>query len=532
LTNVAYVSGPGTAELINGFAVIKATAPGVILANYTVTDSTNDKNSASNQIRVTVADSVPANPPVAFDDSMTIASGGTNSVDLFLNDTGITDPGDKAVATLQNRPPSNFGTVQLFGGTLTFVAAPDASGVVPLTYTLSDGSGQSSTATVTLNLLACSVSPPTVRDATIFTPYQTPININLNDYVLSGVIQPGSVVGGQLTGPTGIYTPPALMNDFEVVTYTVQNGCNQTVQGRLTIDVNRPPVGGTITRDLARGDDLTLFVADLASDDEKLKITSIDDGAPSWVSLVFPSGQPGTLDETTIKAAPPSNAASGTYHITVHVVDPGGLTAVAGVTFNISNVAPVAIADQYTTDVTDSLYAIPDPTLNDTDTEPGPLTIQTASVVNGPATIQSITGNVIVVLLGHGVSTLNYTIVDRGGLTASSTITITSNRAPSVGPVTDHTHGQPTLTIPFDPIEPDGDPLSATCNNNPSDFTVVVNTNPNPDGGAIFDPTHPVWELDITVVNDNFPDPTVFQCTVVDSFGATAVSNVTLTRSD
>ena len=530
LTGVTLDSGPGTAELTNGVAVVKATGPGLIVANYTVTDS-NNKAPASNQIRVTVAEAVPANPPVAFDDSMTIASGSSNSVDLFANDTGITDPGDKPVATLQNRPPSNFGTVQVVGGILTFVAAPDASGLVPLDYTLSDGSGQSSTATVTLNLLACSVSPPTVRNATIFTPYQTPVNINLNDYVLTGIIQPDSVVGGQLTGPVGVYTPPNGMNDLEVVTYTVENGCHQTVQGRLTIDVNRPPVGGTITRDLARGDNLTLFVADVASDDEKLKITSID-GNPSWVSLVFPTGQPGTLDETTINAAPPSNAASGTYHITVHVADPGGLTAVASVTFNISNVAPVAIADQYTTDVTDSLYPIPDPTVNDTDTEPGVLTIQTASVVDGPATIQSITGNVIVVLIGHGVSTLNYTIVDQGGLTASSTITITSNRAPSVGDVFGHTGGQPTLETPFFPNDPDGDPMSATCNNNPSDFTVVVNTNPNPGSGATVEPTHPVWALDITVENPNFSDPSVFQCTVRDSFGATAVSNVTITRSD
>ncbi len=529
LTSVTPDSGPGTADLIGGVAVIKATGPGVIVANYTVTDA--NKVSASNQIRVTVVEPVPANPPVAVDDSMTIASGGSNSVDLLANDTGITDPGDKPAVVLQNRPPSTFGTVQLVGGTLTFMAAPGASGVVPLTYTLSDGSGQSSTATVTLNLQPCSVSPPTAPDAMIFTPYKTPVNINLNDYVLSGTIRPGSVVGGQLTGPIGVYTPPDGMNDLEVVTYTVENGCHQTVQSHLTIDVNRPPVGGTITRDLARGDILTLFVADLASDDEKLTITSIE-GNPTWVTLVQPSGQPGAVEEPTISAAPPRNAASGTYHVTVHVRDPGGLTAVASVTFNISNVAPTAIADQYTTTVTDSLYTIPNPTLNDTDTEPGPLTIQTASVVSGPATIQSITGNVIVVLIGHGVSTLNYTIVDQGGLTASSTITITSNRPPTVSDVSDHTHNQPTLQIPFLPTDPDGDSMSATCNNNPLDFTVVVNTNPNLGSAATGEPTHPVWTLDITVVNSSFPDPSVFQCTVSDQFGATAVSNVTITHSD
>ena len=530
LSGVTTISGPGTVELVNGVALVKATGAGTILASYSVMNS--DGLKATDQLTVTVSAPPPANPPVAEDDAMTIASGGSNSVDLLANDSGITDPGDKPVASLLNRPPSNYGTVELVTGILTFVAAPDASGVVTIRYLLSDGSGQTSTATITLNLLACSVSPPSARSATIFTPYQTPISIDLSVYVLSGVIRPDSVVGAGLTGPVGIYTPPSGMNDTEVVTYLVENGCHQTSQGRLVIDVNRAPVGGNITRNLSRGDNLTLFVGDLASDDEPLTIVSLD-ANPSWVSLVPASGLPGTLDETTISATPPANESSGTYTFHVTVRDPGFLTAVSTVSLVISNVAPTAIADQYTTDVTDSLFPIPDPTLNDTDTEPGTLTIFTADVIDGPGTIQSRTGNAIVILLGHGVTTLNYTIIDQGGLTASSTITITSNRAPipPVGPVGDNTHGQPTLQIPFLPTEPDGDPIVVTCAPT-SDFSVVVNNNPNPNSGATPDPVHPVLALDITVLNGTFTDPTTFPCTVTDSFGATAVSIVTITLGD
>ena len=72
----------------------------------------------------------------------------------------------------------------------------------------------------------------TVREpANIFTPYETPIAIDLNQYVTSGSIQPGSVRGAGLTTATGGYTPLAGMNGSETVTYIVENGCRQTATG-------------------------------------------------------------------------------------------------------------------------------------------------------------------------------------------------------------------------------------------------------------------------------------------------------------
>ena len=129
------------------------------------------------------------------------------------------------------------------------------------------------------------------------------------------------------------------------------------------------------------------------------------------------------------------------------------MTASATITLTISNQSPTAIPDNYFTDVTDAVYTVPDPTVNDNDSETSPLTIQTASVTSGPGSNLTLTGNTISLVIGHGVTTLSYTIVDGGGLTASSTITITSNRAPTIQPGFEDTNGDLSTHLPLDILE-------------------------------------------------------------------------------
>ncbi|MEP7113563.1 MAG: Ig-like domain-containing protein, partial [Ilumatobacteraceae bacterium] len=527
LSGITPGSGPGSAEQSGNVVFVTVNAPGVVVVNYTVTNS--DKLQSSGQIKVNVTQPPIANAPVAVDDMLTIDSGGSSSIDLTANDTGISDPGDKPSVLLLNRPPSGFGSVELISGRLSFTAAPGFGGLVELGYSLSDGSGLSSTARITINVRTCAESAPNARIASIFTPYQTPIAIDLTAYVISGHIRPGSVSGAGLTGTTGTYSPPLGMNGTEAVTYIVENGCQKTFQGELIIDVNRAPVGGNLTRNPVRGSTLTLTVAEIASDDETLKITAVN-GNPSWVSLALATGLPGTSDETTISAAPPADAPSGTYTFTATVQDPGGLTATATINLGISNLAPTAVADAYFTTLTDSLYTVPDPTTNDTDTEPGPLTLQTAAVVDGSGQIVSIIGNTIIVSLPHGVTTLSYTIADNGGLTSNSTITITSNRPPTIEPGAAHTEGNPTTHLPLHTTEPDGDAVTVNCPAPPGFLTAIL-ANPNLDGNAP-DPFHPEFRLNVTVPIEFNSDPTssvTIPCTVTDQFGASATAPIVIT---
>ncbi len=497
-----------------GTVLITPKAAGTLSITYTVKDA-DTLLKASGRLRLTIADAPPANPPpVAVADDLTVASGGSNSVDLLANDLGITDPGDKATVVLVNRPPASFGTVDLTNGVLTLTAGPGASGgQAVIRYSLDDGSGQTSTATVTLTILACSESAPQVLPARLFTPYQTPIAIDLNQYVVSGTIVPGSVSGAGLTGPVGTFTPPAGMNGAVQVTYTVTNSCHEIDHGLLTIDVNRAPVGGDITRNLARGDSLTLAASDLASDDEPLTITAIN-GNPPWVSLV---------DAATINASPSNAVGSGIYTFTVLVEDPGGLTATATIHLSISNLPPTAIADEYFTQFSQLTF---DPTVNDFDSEPGPLAVQLVTPVDGGGVLLGIAGNAVTVALPHGVSTFSYTIVDGGGLTDSSTITITSNSPPSAPDVSDSTN-QPTINVNLSPVDPDGDAVDVRCNST-AVFDVVVVPNPNPSNPAEANRV----TLHVTVLPDHFNGTDSFTCTSTDTFGARTTSTVTLTVND
>ncbi len=510
-----------TVDTSGNSVFITPKAAGVLMVSYTVQNA--EGQTSKGKLRVTIDEAPPVNPPpVAIADELTVASSGVGSINLLANDLGITDPGDIAFATLVNRPPSSIGTVELSNGVLTLTAAGAGAsgGQAFIRYELDDGSGQTSRATVTLTVLGCSDSAPQVLPARVFTPYQTPIAIDLNQYVVSGSIVPGSVSGAGLTGPVGTFTPPASMNGAVQVTYTVTNSCHEIDNGVLTIDVNRAPVGGDVTRNLARGDTLTLASNDLASDDEPLAITAIS-GNPAWVSLV-PAGS-GSFDAPTIKASPSNDVGSGTYTFTALVEDPGGLTATATIHLSISNLPPTAISDEYFTQFSQLTF---DPTVNDFDSEPGPLAVQLVTPLDGGGVVLGVAGNSVTVALPHGVSTFSYTIVDGGGLTASSTITITSNSPPSAPDIVDSTN-QPTTNVDLSPVDPDGDAVSVTCAST-AVFDVVVDPNPNPSDPAEANRV----TLHVTVLPEHFNGTDSFTCSSTDTFGARTTSTVTLTVSD
>jgi Bacterial Ig domain len=501
-------SAPASIERAGGMVRITPQAVGVISITYVVANSDDLTQTATGKIIVTVTEPIPVDPPpVAVDDSLTVSSGGSDSVDLLINDLGIADQGDKPSATLANRPPASFGTVQLTNGILTLTAAPDVvEKHATITYNLSDGSGSPSVqGSVKLNILACADSAPVAISGSVFTPYMTPINIDLNQYAPSGHVVPNSVSGAGLTGPTGTYTPPAGKSDNEVVTFVVENGCHQAANGVLTIDVNRPPVANSVDKKLSQGDSLTLVATDLATDDETLMISAIT-GNPGWVSLAA----------GVINASPTASTPATSYSFTATVQDPGGLSAVATIKLTINNLPPTAVPDVYTTDK--SVYTLdPDPRQNDTDPEHGPLGIQVITPVD-PSDQVSVDGNQITVSIGHGVSKFNYTIFDSGGLTDSSTITVTSNRPPTGDNTESVNTDQPTDFVFLSPIDPDADELTTECMPN-GVFAIDVINDPAPDVPG---------RVRVHFDFGEWTGSTVVTCFSTDTFGADVQSQISI----
>ncbi|HSB85635.1 MAG TPA: Ig-like domain-containing protein, partial [Ilumatobacteraceae bacterium] len=499
-----------TPNLGAGTVTIVPHVTGNVSVSYTV--QSRDQKSASGTILLSVTPKPVVNAaPVAGDDSLTVPSGGSGSVNLLQNDTGITDPGDQAQAALLFPPPASFGVVKVSNGVLTLTANPDyPGGSFQASYNLGDGTGRSDTGAVVLTIEACTVSPPAAQSATAFTPYMTPINIDLNTLVTSGNIVNSSIRGAGLTGPTGTYTPPAGKNDSEVVTFDVVNACNQVAHGTLTIDVNRAPTAHSTSLNVSPGQVQTLLPANIADDDEPLSITALQ-GQPVWVTRA--------ADGSSITAAPPAGTPSNSYTFTATVADPGGLSTTATITVTVNNIAPTAVDDAFTTaDAVPTLLTL-SPTANDFDAEPGPLSIQTVSLRDGPGQVVGYTDTTVTVNVGHGVSHFSYTIRDSGGLTATATITVTANRPPTAADVSGTTN-QSTVLIDFSASDPDGDKVDIACSP-PQGWQIEILANPSPP------PT--VW-LYVTIPPDA-PRPSLqqFVCVVTDRpYGAQTTATVTL----
>jgi hypothetical protein len=275
------------------------------------------------------------------------------------------------------------------------------------------------TATLRIDVRACSESSPIARDGFLQTGYRQPIAVDLGSFGSNGTIV-------DVVGPPGFangtYVPPEGENGTVTIRYSVVNSCRLRASGQVTIDVNRSPVGTTSSISVFRGETRVVPVTDIATDDEALTITTIS-GAPDWIER-----EPARL---VISAA--VDAMLGTSSFTATVVDPGGLTTEVDVSVTVVNRPPVANGDSI--DVTDGDPRTVDLVRNDTDVDSsGPLVISEL-----PSSTLSFSGGGMgsVALLsdgrrvrvdpgdGRGIATFTYRIRDDDeGVSASATVTV------------------------------------------------------------------------------------------------------------
>jgi hypothetical protein len=116
--------------------------------------------SATGTVTVTVNAITPVNlPPVAVNDTATVAQGGTVTINALANDS---DPDGDALSI--TTATSANGTVVISSGKLVFTPNASFNGTATISYTISDGKGGTATATVTVTVtatptLGCDVYP-------------------------------------------------------------------------------------------------------------------------------------------------------------------------------------------------------------------------------------------------------------------------------------------------------------------------------------------------------------------------------------
>ena len=284
-----------------------------------------------------------AAPPDAVDDAETVRSGHEEFLDLTFNDT---DP-DFDPLTI-TAPTPGIPTATAHGGTVTceafsgcsYISATGYSGADSFIYTISDGTGGTDTATVSLTVLAN--TPPTAIDDVLEATSGNPsfVHVTGNDDdpdqehgdfltltapapdvamdTANGTVTCADFGQCEYVSDAG-YVGPDSFN------YTVADDSGASDSGQVTITVapNQPPEAEDDT--YARGDDITLQVLanDFDPEDAQLEITTVTQPAHGTATI--------TLEKDAIAYTQTSNF-TATDSFTYTISDGHGGTDTATVT--------------------------------------------------------------------------------------------------------------------------------------------------------------------------------------------------------
>ena len=318
--------------------------------SYTVSDG-----SASSTATVTITVTPANDPPVANNDSASVAEGATiniNSSTLLANDS---DPEGATLSVTAVSNPAN-GTVSLSEDKASITYIHDGSETTSgsFTYTISDGSA-SSTATVAITVTpvndppaAPSLSDQTATEGQPFT-YQVPEVIDPEGDSLTY-----NAALGQAMNPLPLWltfnaetrtfsgTPRRAHVATHTIVVEVSDSSAKSSRASFTLTValppNRPPTALTLAPQTATEDQSFSYTFDAVTDPEGDAITYAaaldDDGAlPAWLSFdattrTF-SGtplEPNTPNSLTIRVTAtddgePSQSTSATFALTVEEVN-------------------------------------------------------------------------------------------------------------------------------------------------------------------------------------------------------------------
>ena len=238
-------SGPSHGMLTlnaNGSFVYKPTTgySGNDAFTYVVTDGALVSNTATVALTVVAANS----PPVAMNDSYSVAQGTSLSVSspgVLSNDS---DPDGNAL-TAKLKTAVSHGSLKLnANGSFTYTPSSRYSGGDSFTYTASDGTLGSNTATVTISVVAANKAPVAANDSFSAPRWRSrsysPLSLNVlaNDKDSDGTLNTGSVTvtaepnkgGSVVVNADGSvsYAPKLGYSGKETFRYTVQDNVGAT----------------------------------------------------------------------------------------------------------------------------------------------------------------------------------------------------------------------------------------------------------------------------------------------------------------
>jgi len=454
---------------------------------------------------------------------------------------------------------------------------------VTFAYTVQDPSGATATADVTVDVTPLSDTPVAVND-TATTPEDTPVKIDVlaNDTDADGDALSITAINGQpisLTQPVTLAGQGVVsLNADGTLTFNPAANYHGKVEFSYTVTDGQTPVNGKVTVDVTSQNDAPVAADDRVTTPEdqpiEIDVRANDrdaDGDALTVTAVTQPGH-GTVTINPLTGNPvytPAPDYNGTDSFTYTVRDPSGATSQATVTVTVGavNDAPQALADTGATDQNGTLSVSAadgviqsgsQPAGRDSDPDGDTLAVSavghgsTAGQVGQPlaGAFGSLTlhadGSYTYVpndaarALAQGATgqdVFSYTIKDAGGLTSSTTLTLTvtgTNDAP-VAVADRATTPEDTavvIRVLDNDSDVDGDKLTIT--------QIAGQTVASGDDVAIKDSTgtqiasvklNADGTLTLTPAND-YNGPVNFNYTVSDGKGGTDTASVSVVVDD
>jgi outer membrane protein OmpA-like peptidoglycan-associated protein len=531
---VTAVTQPATGGLVTLTAGVVRFTPapnfnGTTSFTYTVSD--NNGGTATATVTVTVT---PVNdPPQANNDTYTVAEdSGATVFDVLANDSTNGDVGETLTVTAVTQPAN--GTVTFTAANVSFTPAADFNGTTSFTYTISDGNGGFSTATVMVTVTPVNEPPTAVDDS--FTVAEdstaTALDVLANDttapdtgetLTISGVTQPGNGTVS-FTATEVRFTPTANFHGTTAFAYTVVDGNGGSATAIVTVTVtpvNDPPTANDDSFTVAEDSTPTTFDV-LANDSitpdvgETLTVTAVSQPANGTV----------TFTATNVSFAPAPNFA-GTTTFTYRISDGNNGTATATVTVTVTpvNDPPDAINDTFTV-AEDSGATTFEVLANDSTAPESGETLTITAVTqpaNGTVTLTATNVSFTPAPNFHGTATFAYTISDGNGGNDTAQVTV-------------------TVTPVNDPPDAVNDTYTVAENSGPTVLDVLLNDTIAPDTGetltitTVTQPANATVSFTATNVSftpaASFVGPTSFTYTISDGNGGFDTATVTVNVSN
>ena len=384
---------------------------------YTVTDADGETARATALVLVTSVDDV----PVAVDDTATTAEDVAVAIAALGNDLGL---GDAPVSISGVTAPAR-GVVTVMGDLLLYTPAPDANGLDSFTYSITDGDGQSATATVSVAVQPADDVPEAVADAFTVAEDAAATLLSVLDNDVSGDapttltfasdLPHGSAV---LLGNQVVYTPDADYAGADAFSYQLTDGNGQVASATVTITVTEVDDLPVAVDDAAATlGTQSVLVPVLAND------TGLGDAPVAITAVSAPSVGAAAIEGLAVRYTP-VRTVGGEASFTYTVSDADGDTATATVRVAVTAVNSVPVAIDDAAEVFEDSSALIAVRANDTGGD-APVTLTAVSApAHGSAAIEG--DEVLYTPAANytGADAFTYTVRDEDGETATATVSV------------------------------------------------------------------------------------------------------------